>query len=237
MKKSTLNFIIDALMFLCMAAIAGIGFLIKYTLISGQNRWIVYNDNVELYLFGMDRHEWGSIHLILGYILLGLLALHIILHWKIVVTIYNRLIKRKQLKQLTTVIFIIVSALMIIVPFLIKPEIVKIEHDKGRHESIHHIHNDKETDKSVSYDDKEELDATKNSTIQQNSNSSVEIKGSMTLDEVSKKYNVPIVYIKAKLNIPTSVSDYEKIGRLRKEFDIKMKDVEVIINEYKEKDE
>jgi len=35
-KKSTLNFIIDALMFLCMSVLAGIGLLIKYTLVSGQ---------------------------------------------------------------------------------------------------------------------------------------------------------------------------------------------------------
>ena len=39
------------------------------------------------------------------------------------------------------------------------------------------------------------------------------------------------------MNIPTYISDYEKMGQLRKKFDVKMKDVEVIINEYKEKNE
>ena len=68
MKKSTINFIIDVLMFICMAAVAGIGFLIKYTLISGRESWIVYGDKVDLYFLGIYRHEWGTIHLIIGFV-------------------------------------------------------------------------------------------------------------------------------------------------------------------------
>ena len=225
-------------MFICMAAIVGIGFLIKYTLISGQERRIVYNDNVELYLFGMDRHEWGAIHLILGYVLIGLLVLHIIFHWKIVVTIYNRLIKRKLVKQLTTILFVSISALLIIVPFFIKPEIIKIEHDKGRHGLIDNIHNNKEINKNIPDDKNEPSDSEDVSKgKQQYSNFPVEVNGSMTLDEVSKKYKVPTEYIKTKMKIPTYISDYDRIGQLKKKFDLKMKDLEVIINEYKEKNE
>lgn len=40
-----------------MAAITGIGFLIQFTLISGQKRSLVYGENVELYFRGMDRHQ------------------------------------------------------------------------------------------------------------------------------------------------------------------------------------
>ena len=56
MKKSKINFIIDFLMFIFMFAIAGIGFLIKYFLIPGKERWIKYGSNVDLFLFEMDRH-------------------------------------------------------------------------------------------------------------------------------------------------------------------------------------
>ena len=93
MQKSVLNFSINATMTLCMSAIVGIGFLIKYTLISGQERWGIYGRNVEISLLGMDRHQWGMLHLILGFILLGLLVAHIILHWKIITNVYKKLLK------------------------------------------------------------------------------------------------------------------------------------------------
>ena len=41
--------VIDILMLLIMLAMAGIGLLIKYTLIPGSMRYQVYNENVELY--------------------------------------------------------------------------------------------------------------------------------------------------------------------------------------------
>ena len=84
MKKSNVNFVIDALMFFCMSAIAGIGFLMNDVLISGRETWEEYGSNIELEFLWMDRHTWGDIHLFFGIILLGLLALHIILHWKMI---------------------------------------------------------------------------------------------------------------------------------------------------------
>ena len=121
MKKSTINFIIDVLMFICMAAVAGIGFLIKYTLISGRESWIVYGDKVDLYFLGIYRHEWGTIHLIIGFVLLALVALHVILHWKLIVSLYNRMFQGKLVRRIITVVFIAICALFIIVsPCLIK---------------------------------------------------------------------------------------------------------------------
>ncbi len=50
MKKSKLNLIIDALLLLCIAAIGGIGFLMKYVLVPGSQRWEIYNRNVDLFV-------------------------------------------------------------------------------------------------------------------------------------------------------------------------------------------
>jgi len=80
MKRSTLNFIINAILFVFMSALTGTGLLMKYSLICGQESQVVYGGKVDLFLWGMDRHEWGYIHLILGYIILGLIVLHVILH-------------------------------------------------------------------------------------------------------------------------------------------------------------
>ena len=132
MRKSIFNFTINATMTLCMSAIIGIGFLIKYTLISGQERWEIYGQNVELYLFGMDRHQWGLIHLILGFVLFGLLVAHIFLHWKVVTTVYQKIIKVPLTKKIVATCFMIICALLIVIPFFIKPEVETINKGKGR---------------------------------------------------------------------------------------------------------
>jgi len=223
MKKTTLNFIINVFMFLCMSGIVGIGFLIKYTLIPGQERWIVYGDNVELYLFGMDRHEWGTIHLIIGFVLLGLLVLHIFLHWKTITCQYNRIIQRKVVNKLMTILFITLCSLLIIVPFLVKPKVSKIEHGEGREAT-----NDSQTKRERNTNEKEKL---------KNSKQVVEIRGYMTFYDISKKYKVPTEYIKKTLNIPKSIPDKQRLSLLRKKYGIEMSNVEEIIREYQEKNE
>ncbi len=124
MKASTKqNFIIDAVMFLNMMALAGTGFLNRYVLLSGQKAKAVYGQNVDMYLLGMARERWESIHLYLGILLLGLLVLHIVLHWKQIVTIYRRLIQANKQRQLVLLVFVIVSIWLLIFPFILSPHI------------------------------------------------------------------------------------------------------------------
>ncbi len=63
MDKSKVNLVIDALLFLYVMAMAGIGLPIKFVLLPGKDTWAVYGRKAELFLFGMDRHQWGTIHL------------------------------------------------------------------------------------------------------------------------------------------------------------------------------
>jgi glucan phosphoethanolaminetransferase (alkaline phosphatase superfamily) len=204
-----------------MSAIAGIGFLVKYTLISGQERWIVYGNNLELYLFGMDRHEWGAIHLIIGFVLLGLLVLHIILHYDIIICVYNRTFQKKLVYKLITILFITICSLFIIVPFWVNPEISKIEIGEGRHAI-------------TDYSPTKRKNNTKSIETVKRSNMTVEIRGYMTIEEISKKFKVPGEYLKTSLNIPESVPDNQRLSWLRRKYNIEMNDVEKIIKEYQE---
>ena len=127
MDKSKVNLIIDALMFLCVMAIAGIGLLIKYVLLPGKETAAVYGRKVDLFLFGMDRHAWGRIHLIIAFVLLGLLALHVVLHWNMIVSIYCRLIRRKAVRRIVAITIFIGGIFLVVSPFFVKPEIQKSE--------------------------------------------------------------------------------------------------------------
>ena len=65
------------------------------------------------------------------------------------------------------------------------------------------------------------------------SKTSIEVKGYMKLSEVASKYNVPCSYLKKNLGIPQSTSDDQKLGWLRKKYDFKMSEVELMIEKYK----
>lgn len=221
-------------MLFCMSVITGIGLLIKYTLIPGQERWVIYGENNNLYLLGMNRHEWGYMHLIIGYILLGLLALHIILHWNTITCIYNRIFGKKLFNKLLAITFITFCALFIIVPFLIHPDVNKIKQGTGTHAINNTISTNR---KQNTTHKKDKFYNAETSEIKSHKNHVIDVRGYMTLNEIAVKYKVTTDYIKASLNIPKSISDRQKLGWIRKKYNIEITDVAEIIKEYEQKDE
>lgn len=265
MSKSKINFLIDSLMFLCMAAIAGIGFLMKVVLIPGEDRWIKYGKNIEIYVFNMDRHQWGTVHLVIALVFLGLLLLHTILHWKLIVGLFSKLINNKSTRKLITIVFVLFSIFLFLFAFIVKPEMGEIIRGQGRqvtgerriseieitdtHDTkavitddniMEEDHRKKET---IENDDKSEAikdnskgtlqDAEESHERHNRFDREIEIRGYMTIGEVSLANDVPSNYIKKKLNIPETVSDNQNLGSLRREYGFRMSDIEKIIIEYK----
>ena len=117
-NKTTINFVIDASMFVCIMAMAGIGFLMKFVLMTGRERWVKYGRNVYLSFLGMDRHDWATIHLVIGFVLLVLLVLHTIFHWKMIMSMYCKLIDDQRTRRIVASVFLIVSAVLILFSFI-----------------------------------------------------------------------------------------------------------------------
>ncbi len=132
MKNSKLNLIIDGLLLLCIAAIVGIGLLIKYVLVPGYMRWEIYGRNVEMLLWGLDRHQWGTIHLVIGIVFLALLVLHVILHWSMIICIYSELIPNRFARWITALILIIMTIFLFAFSYFVKPEVYEQGRGKGR---------------------------------------------------------------------------------------------------------
>jgi hypothetical protein len=122
MDKLKLNFVIDALMFLCLMAMAGLGFLMKYVLLSGRDAWAKYGSNRQFSWLGWDRHDWGDIHLYLAFTLLSLLVVHVILHWQQILGLFQRLVPNPRRRYRIALIFLVLSLLLIYFPFLITPD-------------------------------------------------------------------------------------------------------------------
>ena len=129
--KTKLNFITDACMFLVIMAMAGLGFLMKYVLVPGKERWVKYGRNANLTMFGWDRHDWGDIHLDLGLIFLGLLVLHTILHWRQIVGLFQKFVPAER-RPLVLLIFVLLAVFLIYFPFLLSPEMGALGRGMGR---------------------------------------------------------------------------------------------------------
>ncbi len=76
------NFVIDALALAGLVMLAATGLLMHFVLPPGSGNATLWN---------MTRHAWGEVHFILALVILGVLSLHLVLHWHwIVVLIKGR---------------------------------------------------------------------------------------------------------------------------------------------------
>lgn len=140
MNKNKLNIIIDSVMFVFLMAVAAIGLLMKFVLINGQQRWLEFGENVNITLFGLDRHEWGTIHLIMSLVLFVFLVLHLVLRWNNIVCIYKKLTPNLKISIIVATTFIILCLLLLSTPFLFNPQINEDgrgnRHQISRHSSV-----------------------------------------------------------------------------------------------------
>ena len=258
MSKSKLNFIINVIMFVLMGIIAGLGLLIKYVLLPGTERWVKYGRSVDLTFWGLDRHGWGTIHLILGITLVALLTLHIILHWKMIIGLYKRFFKNRRTRVFVGICFVIITILFIVFPFLIQVDVEETLSGRERYyssiESVVPVEKEtktikehdtvkenfqvekpiKETGQHEKYDSQNQNGQNDQHAQYEHHNidPSIEVKGYMTLSEITQKYNIPEDYLKRKLKLPSSVSGSDQLGHLRKQYGFKMSEIETIIYSY-----
>ena len=123
MIRAKVNLLIDVLLTLLLAAMAGLGFLIKWVLVPGYLRNAIYGRGVELYWLGLDRHQWGTVHLYLGVATLALLILHVVLHWGQVVTIYRWLIGSGGVRVGVAIVLLALIVALMAFPALVTPDV------------------------------------------------------------------------------------------------------------------
>ena len=132
MVRPRANFIINAAMLLCGAALAGIGFLMKFVLIPGKDRFAVYGRNVDLFFFGLERHQWGTLHLWLALALIALLAVHIALHLSWIVAMIRTIIAGRTAQKIIVAVFLLLCLLFALFSFVVQPEVREGGGGEGR---------------------------------------------------------------------------------------------------------
>jgi hypothetical protein len=228
--QSKLNLSIDIIMLLLLMPMAGIGLMIKYVLLPGTERNERYGGDVDLEFMGLTRHQWGSVHLIISIIFLVLLLIHIILHWKMIVCVFGRMVPNKSLRVLGATLITGVGVLLIAFPLFVKPEIVtreslhlnrKFKQEVQRAVAPEEVQN-KGTNDLVAPPPADL--SNQEQTLSETVLADHEINGSQTLQFIADKYGVPAEKLAADLNIPLERTG-EKLGRLRKQYSFTMDDV------------
>ncbi|MGD9555758.1 MAG: DUF4405 domain-containing protein [Mangrovibacterium sp.] len=232
--RSILNLSIDIILLLLLMPMAGIGLMIKYILLPGTERNERYGSDVDLEFMGLTRHEWGSVHLIISIVFLVLLFFHIILHWKMIVCIFGRMVPNKTMRIWTATGLTIVSTLLIAFPLLIKPEIIPREslhlNRKFKQEILRTVTPEeipKEAQKEIPKDSVVSLPAQSNKRdhgLTETVFADHEINGSQTLQFIADKYGIPAEKLATDLNIPVERTG-ERLGRLRRQYGFTMDDV------------
>jgi len=243
-NRTKFNFYTDLALLIVLAALIGVGFLIKFVLIPGQERWLLYGKNMELTFLGLDRHQWGTVHLIIGIVFFILLVFHIVFHWNMIKCLFRKYIKRLSIRAFSIALSFLLFIGLIIFPFFVQPEKSAITRGEGRInlEGVSVDLNDSirvklKKPKKLKGDQDLELDIQKKkpksetnySEDRKHKKQEIDITGSMTLNEVVKKYNCPLSKFKEELDLPDDLDGNERLGRLRKQYGFRLGDVKKIV--------
>jgi hypothetical protein len=71
--------------------------------------------------------------MIIAFVFLGLAVLHVILHWRTIVSIYSRMLKIRAARRIIAMVIFIAGLFFVTFPLIVKPEVQEPER-KGRHQ-------------------------------------------------------------------------------------------------------
>jgi hypothetical protein len=196
MKRPNLNFIVDCLGFAGFVLLAATGVLMRYVLPPGSGHSTT--------IWTLDRHEWGSIHFWIAIAFLAVLAVHLFLHWRWIVTLMSGRPREGSGARLALGTVGLAALLALAVaPFLSPVERAGGElHAPDSHSS--------------------ELEGLES------------IRGFMTLAEVQEATGVPAQHIVEQLGLPAGVRHDERLGRLKTTHGFAIDDVRRIVQSYQQ---
>lgn len=244
--KPKINLVIDGIMFIVIMAVAGLGFMMKWILLPGHKINEVYGTNTDLLFWGMDRHQWGAIHLYLALFLVFLLVLHLVLHWDMIVTIFRQMIPSRRTRIVFAVVLGALGIFLALSPLNINPDVVPLERSyrnrvpersvadisgseetlsekkvditRGSKEAVVQQPAETSSESGISSDDHKHLHAAQ-----------VDIDGTMTLGEISEKYGLKVDELAKVINVPLHYSN-ERLGRLKRMYGFDLDDLREFVS-------
>ena len=229
--KPKFNLVIDFIMMLVMMAVAGLGFLMKYVLLPGYKVNEVYGTETELYFWGLDRHQWGAIHLYLALFLVFLLILHLVFHWDMIVCIFRQMVRNRTIRVAFLVIIGLLSLFLALAPLFVKPEVAQLER---KHHRFHATEIQNTSDEDVPPASETltpaETREIEGEVMHRHQNQEIAVDGTMTLGELAGRFGLSAGELAKVIGVPPEYSN-ERLGRLKKRYEFEMDDLRTYIVE------
>lgn len=208
MKRPRLNLLVDVLAFAAFLLLTSTGVLLRLQLPPGsgghvgQGSGLGAGQRTVLTLWGWSRHDWGTIHYWVACALLAVLAIHLLLHWKWVVCVVRG--KPTDRSGLRLGFGALGLGALILLAFA--PAVTPVTQQ------------------------------TRAELLQQRGAAPAEtpleqIRGSMTLGEISQLADVPVEALIKRLGLPENTPTTERIGRLLRSRGRHMDDVRKALSE------
>ncbi|UCG58321.1 MAG: DUF4405 domain-containing protein [Phycisphaerales bacterium] len=205
MKRNTLNFWIDLISLLVMLGLAWTGLLIHYVLPPGTGGRHAGSART---VWGLGRHDWGTIHFYLAVSLIGLMVVHVWLHWSWVCATVNKLRCAESASGMQRVVYGIVLLLIIAVVM-----------GGGLFWANSQVKSAGEVIGSV--------------TMEPHPASHALISGRTTLAEAARVCGMSVEELTSRLRLPATVNPNEQLGRLRRKYGFEIEDVRAIHQQHK----
>lgn len=191
MKRPHLNFLIDAAAFVLFLLLMSSGLLLRYQLPPGSGELEGHGpgrgsaERVITQLWGQTRHEWGDVHFWISVALIGVLAVHLFLHWNWIVGIM-----RGKPSEASGWRFGIGAASFVAIIFLSLTPLFTPTQQATRQQLL--------ADDAGAEAADVPLD---------------ELRGSLTLEEAARIVGIPISQLRDQLELPQDTSPQDRLGR------------------------
>lgn len=210
MKGRQLNFVTDSLAFVTFLFLTSTGVMLRYQLPPGsgghEGRGLGPGQAQQtvLTLWGWSRHDWGAIHYWVACVLMGVLAIHLFLHWNwIVHVIGGKSTDLSGLRLALGAVGLCALAFLTAIPWMTP---------------------------TAATTRAEFLKATSPETP--DTPLASQLRGSMRLESVSESIEIPVGELVQRLGLPDDVSPAARVGQLLRDQGKHMDDLRRLVNEF-----
>jgi len=221
MKRIHFNALIDAIAFVAFLLLLSTGLLLAHQLPPGSGGREGFgtghgaSERTIQLLWGWTRHEWGQIHYWIAYAMMAVLALHLVLHWKWIVSVVRGKPSTASGYRLGLgCVGLVFTLLLTAAPLMSSTE------SASRSELA----------EPRTASDAELYDSNSNSRLVHKDSGDESIRGSMTLQEIADASGVPLNQIVETLGLPADVDATEKAGRLMRRYNMQISDLRDALN-------
>lgn len=195
MKRTQLNLLVDAMGAVGFVFLTATGVLIRYVLPPGSGHHTT--------VWGLDRHDWGSVHFWIAVTFLAALAVHVFLHWRWVLSVVRRQPREESGARLALGLIGLVAVLAIAAAPFCSPVEQSAAVPRQAFESPSGHRND------------------------------ALVRGRMTLSEIEQATGVPVAFLLRRLGLPADAPQDVGVARLGKQYGFTIDDVRRALREHR----